>query len=471
MLRLLSLFLLLLAGTAAPVQAQAPRCDSSPLVVTNTNVWTRGTVLTNRDVVFRDGRVAAIVRAGRDTHAGLRRIDGTGHTLLPGLIDAHLHFTISGGLPARDGPRPDLEALTAQQVLRSGVTSGRLHLATIEEAARLKARSTDPCDAVPRLQVGGPGLSGALQKDSNNFQGVKSAEDAAAKIDRARAAGIDWVAVHNADRFAPGLLDAVATAARNAGVRVMAAGSTPEEITAALAIRPDTLDYFDQTTEPRYGAAMLDRIKAQKNLVLVPTPGVPYRTIEYLRSPARLEHPANFDLLSAFDRAFVLANAQQALAGADGTRAQRIAPFLAEKIRQLRALGLPMAVGSDAGSPVQFPADAIWWELEAWRSTGASHREALLAATEGGARVLDQGARGANESTRDARGPGKGRGEIGNLEVGSRADFVLYRGNVEVGPFDGSRVLAVGKGGVLFLNAPRATSAAMLPDRARTTGR
>jgi hypothetical protein len=38
-----------------------------------------------------------------------------------------------------------------------------------------------------------------------------------------------------------------------------------------------------------------------------------------------------------------------------------------------------MAIGSDAGSPLQFPADAIWWELEAWRALGASHREALIA--------------------------------------------------------------------------------------------
>jgi cytosine/adenosine deaminase-related metal-dependent hydrolase len=461
MLRLTLLLLIAIAGSAASSAAQAPRCDSSPLVVTNTNVWTRDAILTDRDVVFRDGRVAAIVRAGRDQHAGLRRIDGTGHTLLPGLIDGHLHFTIAGGLPATNGPRTDLEGLTARQLVRSGVTSGRLHLATLDEAARLKKRSTDPCEAVPRLQVGGPGLSGALQKDYNNFQGVTSAEDAAVKIERARAAGLDWVAIHDADKFAPGVLDAVATTARKAGLRLMAAGSTPEEITAALRIRPDTLDYFDRTPEPRYAPAILDLIKAQTNLVLVPTPGVPYRTAEYLRTPALLERAANFDLLNEADRAFVLANAQKAIAGADGARAQRMMPSLPEKIRQLRALGMPMALGSDAGSPLQFPSGAIWWELEAWRSTGATHREALRAATDGGARVLDQG----------ARGPGQRRSEIGNLDVGSRADFVLYRGNVEDGPFDGARVIAVGKGGVLFLSAPRSTIAARPRDRARATDR
>jgi len=56
----------------------------------------------------------------------------------------------------------------------------------------------------------------------------------------------------------------------------------------------------------------------------------------------------------------------------------------------------------------------------------------LTAATEHGARVLRTS-------------------DVGRLAVGSRADFVLYRGNVEDGAFDMSRVIAVGKDGVLFV--------------------
>ena len=105
---------------------------------------------------------------------------------------------------------------------------------------------------------------------------------------------------------------------------------------------------------------------------------------------------------------------------------------LPAKFRQLRQLGLPMAIGSDAGSPLHFPADAIWWELEAWRSLGVSHRDSLIAATANGARVLRA------EDT-------------GRLTVGSRADFILYRGDAENGPFDLARIVAVGKGGVRFV--------------------
>jgi hypothetical protein len=45
--------------------------------------------------------------------------------------------------------------------------------------------------------------------------------------------------------------------------------------------------------------------------------------------------------------------------------------------------------------------------------------------------------------------------DVGNLNVGSRADFVLYRGDVESGPFDAARVAVVGKGGVRFVTGGR----------------
>ena len=130
------------AGVDVPSPAQNPPsgCDSSPLVVANTNVWTRRGTLTNRDVFFRDGRVAAVEQAGSGTHAGFRRIDGGGHTLLPGLIDSHLHFVIPGGVPSKEGSRTDVEDLTARQVLRS--VCGR-HLRSLAPRDGRRGRSLE----------------------------------------------------------------------------------------------------------------------------------------------------------------------------------------------------------------------------------------------------------------------------------------------------------------------------------------
>jgi imidazolonepropionase-like amidohydrolase len=426
MLRSLA-FLIAFAGVATPAAAQT--CDASPLVIANVNVWTANGIVRNRDVVMRDGRVSVVGPSG--TAPAGRRIDGTGHTLLPGLIDVHLHFSIPGGLPAPNGPRTDGDAITTRQVLRSGVTSGRLHLASLDNAIALKTRSQDPCSSSPRLQVGGPGLSGAQQKDFNAFMGGYSVDDAVGKVQKFAAAGVDWLAIHDGHRFPPGVLDAIASTARKLNVRLMASGSTTEEIRAALSINPDTLDYFDRSPAAGYDEVLQNEIRSRKNMILAPTPGVPWRIRAYASQPARLEEAANFTGFSAADRDFILANARKDLDGAEAKRSVEVVPTIANKLKQLRSTGLPMAIASDAGSTLQFQPNSVWWEMETWRSSGIPAREVLAAATVGGARVLRLD-------------------DVGHLRPGARADFVLYRGNVEEGPFDVSRVIHVGKGGVLI---------------------
>jgi imidazolonepropionase-like amidohydrolase len=433
----------MIAGMALALALSAPReaaaaCDSSPLVIRNANVWTPAGILIGRDVVFRDGRVAAVARAGSRRGDEARSIDGTGHTLLPGLIDAHLHLVLPGGLAKRDGA-PNPADIAGRQLLRSGVTSGRVHLETIENGARLQARSTEPCAPMPRLQVGGPGLSGNSDSDRGNYQGAKTRDAAVSKVERFRAAGFGWVAIHDADKFPPDVLDAIRETARRTGVRLMASGGTAQEIAAALRLEPATLDYIDRTNETLYQTATLDLIRARRDLVLVPTPGVPYRTLAYAQNPDSLDRPEHVEFLDPVDRAFVLGSARKDLAGSPARWAERVMTSIPGKFRQLRELGLRMALGSDAGSPLHFPGGAIWWELEAWRSLGASHREALTAATENGARVLNAD-------------------DIGHLRVGGRADFVLYRGHAELGPFASDRVLAVGKDGVLFVEKGKWTA-------------
>lgn len=419
-------------AAAVPGRTAAQSCDASPLLVRNANVWTSNGVLSRRDVLFRDGRVASIEPSAERAAQGVRTIDASGQTLLPGLVDTHLHFSIPGGLPAESPNRADAARLTGRQLIRSGLTSGRLHLASLEEASALKMRSADPCRALPRLQVGGPAISGAATRDASNFWAVTGVEDAVAKVERLRSAGVDWMAIHDADKFAPDVLQTLAAAARRAGIRLMAAGSTPAEIDAALTVDPDTLDYIDRSEAPTYTAALGDRIRARRDLTVAPTIGVFFRGDRYVKEPSELEDPANFEFLGQSERAHVLQAAKTGIAGADGERAQRYLATTSVKMRQLLALGVPLALASDSGSPFHFQAGAVWWELEAWRAMGATHRQALTAATIGAARVLH-----AND--------------IGRLEVGSRADFVLYRGDVENGAFDARRVVAVGKGGVLFV--------------------
>lgn len=91
----------------------------------------RGGVQEDRDVVVRAGRIAAVVPAGEGR--GDVRYDLSGLTVLPGLIDTHVHIqwhfdretgkTHSGDVPESDAEAVLYAAENAWRTLQSGVTT------------------------------------------------------------------------------------------------------------------------------------------------------------------------------------------------------------------------------------------------------------------------------------------------------------------------------------------------------------
>ncbi len=97
-------FLLAAPVATATVVAQT---DPDAFAVRNVRVFDGDRVLPTATVVVRGGRIAQVSIAPV-RRSGVTAIDGSGHTLLPGLIDAHVHT--SGDREALIDAAPGIEA-------------------------------------------------------------------------------------------------------------------------------------------------------------------------------------------------------------------------------------------------------------------------------------------------------------------------------------------------------------------------
>jgi cytosine/adenosine deaminase-related metal-dependent hydrolase len=138
----------------ASSQAPAPSA-STAFAVRNVRVFDGARALAARTVVVVDGRIVAVGSDGVAMPPGAQQVDGAGRTLLPGLIDTHVHLS----------PIFPREAL--QQSLAFGVTTvidmwtgpPPRGFAGAPALARLKEIETsDPAD-LSAIQTAGTGAT------------------------------------------------------------------------------------------------------------------------------------------------------------------------------------------------------------------------------------------------------------------------------------------------------------------------
>lgn len=87
-------------------------------------------------------------------------IDGTGKTLIPGLIDAHMHFDyldVRNGLSAALRTRRNLSSL--RELLHSGVTTVRTMSDPLPQIRRMQKKRGSPRHPGPRMIVAGPAIT------------------------------------------------------------------------------------------------------------------------------------------------------------------------------------------------------------------------------------------------------------------------------------------------------------------------
>ena len=137
---------------------------------------TNGDMIKNHVVIVKDGRIDAVSPArSADIPKGIEVIDLQGHTLLPGLIDMHVHLTSGGGyhgyerLKLTDERRAILGVVHAKQTLMAGFTTVRNVGAGSFGDVALRDAINDGDIPGPRMLVSGPpiGITGGHCSGNN----------------------------------------------------------------------------------------------------------------------------------------------------------------------------------------------------------------------------------------------------------------------------------------------------------------
>ncbi len=378
-------------GTGAPV-------DGNSFVVRNVRVFDGNREIERTNVVVRDGRIASV---GRGAPRNLPVIDGAGHTLLPGFIDAHGHFGRESSL---------------RDAMRFGVTTVLDMLARIDSARVHKSRRTqmERSDLADLYTAGSPVTSprGLGTQFGIPFNTISAPGEAVAIVKGRVAEGSDYIKI----LYEPGAplfttisretLAAVVQAAHAEGVLAVVHISSIQGARDAVRVGADGLAHS-------FGDSLIDDSFASE----IATRGVFVTTT--LSIFAAFQSTGLGSALAADARLSpYLTSAQRtALTRAGPGPNDPMAPYLArfdvarasENIRRMKAAGVRILAGTDAPN-LGSHGVSLHGELRLLTQAGLSPGEAITAATLAPAQAFKLSDRG-------------------RIAPGTRADLVLVEGN------------------------------------------
>jgi imidazolonepropionase-like amidohydrolase len=421
---------------AAPPRIGCPDC----LVLTG------GLVFDGRDarpatVVVRLGRIAAVEPAATSPLEG-QVIDLHGRTLLPGLLDLHVHVTGSAA------PRPRFEdASLVEAHLRALLRAGVTTVADLGGSARLvfetRGRLRQGRLWGPHLLASGPVLTApgghpcpAGSAERELCIEIGSADAARAAMPRVLAGEPDLLKVilepgsarHPLPRLAAETLGPVLAAAARTERPVVAHVSTARDLEDALAAGVRLFAHVP--ARDKLELPLAKRL-ARSGAVVIPTLCGLTSPDRIARRALPLDDPALRDDVPSAVLAELRGGAGLARmtapdyrAGAEALRQRAWANF-----RTLLAAGAKLVVGTDAGNPGTFHGLAVREELALFVALGMPPSRALAAATRDAADAL-------------------GLADRGRIAPGARADLVAVDGDPtrDVGAL--ARVALVLLGGV-----------------------
>lgn len=379
-------------GGSPPARPAEPQPPHATLAITKVRVFDGQQVLPEATVLIDGAKIAAVYPAGASVTipAGVELVDGQGQTLLPGLIDAHVHVFEKSALEQSlvFGVTTVLDMFSAPQISKP-LADGKLDHADLRTSGIL---ATSP--------------EGHGTEYGFEIPTLTKPEEAQAWVDTRLAEGSDYIKIVYDGGQAYGrkiatldlaTVDAVIEAAHARGKLAMVHIGDHDSALAAIAHGADGLVHLfrDRNPAPEFGATVAAK-KAFITATLVVSQGL------YGMKSTAAKDPE----LAAYLDSTALGNLDA------GFRIKANGPpeAAAQAIAQLRDAGADILAGTDAPNPGTTFGASLHEELALLVAAGLSPTQALVAATSAPAARF-------------------GLADRGRIAPGLLADLVLVQGD------------------------------------------
>lgn len=441
-LRCVSMILGLLSAAAALAAEPDPLPERLAIErVTVLPMSHAGAALSDMTVLIQDGRIVSVTPSSA-TRAprGVRRIDGRGKWLMPGLTDMHAHLG-NVRMMRLFLKRPELkeDSLRSEDLFTPFIANGVVRIMDMQSMSETIGQRVE----VEAGRMLGPHIVAAAMIDGPKPNWPIGTTRVAAKPDDGRQAvrdagaeGYDVIKVYSGLSF--DTFSAIVDEARRLKLPVVGhiperrSGRTKEFFQPGYTMVAHAEEFAQQTAKPSVAEIprYVDMMK-QNGAWLTATLSLDERLLEQTRDPKSLHGRPEIRVLPPLMRDLAL-NHNPYVALASPQRIEfltQIVEFNRELVRAFVAAGIPVVAGTDAAVPGVVPGFSMHDELAALTRAGMSNRQALEAATRRPCEWLNSLA------------------DCGTVEAGKRADLILLDADPLADIGNSRRIAAVILGG------------------------
>jgi imidazolonepropionase-like amidohydrolase len=408
-------------------------------------------------LILVDGnRIVAVgTRDNLKVPAGAKVLDASGMTVMPGLIDVHVHMDTIGHTDYQYWHQTyrsriqEIYEIAARQLLTYGVTTALDLGGYAPDLGILKKKLESGQLTGPRVKFAMGFISNYPDAYMQTWHRAYQAENVHT-VDAARAAALKEIeagadVLKAYDGLTAEQVKVIAEEAHKKGLWVTGHAGSPENTIARVEAGQDAIEHlggmsYGSTVPPEVIRAFLRR-----RTVIVPTLVTSTVQLDAVEWPefwtdnqrARSTMPP--EIWADIRRS--LEHPERVLTNFGGFVRRDSAERGKAVFKQLREAGVQLLVGTDSSTPLNLKTDALWREMEQFTKNGVPPMEVIGLATRRNADYMKMGQ------------------QVGTITKGKLADIIVVDGNPLLSMRDLRNVVAVVKDGKVYKGSTTDASA------------